>query len=69
MTVDAATSLPRSNAPTYGEALYNGIPEVVEDPGRAEKWRILTELEVVTKAFCDPNWLESSTCRSTRYAN
>lgn len=37
----------------YGEALYNGIAEVMEDPGRAEKWRILTELEVVTTAFCD----------------
>jgi len=34
----------------YGEALYSGIADAMDDPGRAEKWRILTELEVVTKA-------------------
>jgi hypothetical protein len=34
----------------YGEALYSGIADVMDDPGRAEKWRVLTELEVVTKA-------------------
>lgn len=34
----------------YGEALYRGIADVLDDPGRAEKWRVLAELEVVTKA-------------------
>ncbi|MBY0559505.1 hypothetical protein [Hyphomicrobium sp.] len=34
----------------YGEALYSGIADVMDDPARAEKWRVLTELEVVTKA-------------------
>lgn len=34
----------------YGEALYGGIANAMADPGRAEKWRVLTELEVVTKA-------------------
>lgn len=35
----------------YGEALYWGIADVVDDPGRAEKWRVLTELELETKAL------------------
>lgn len=34
----------------YGEALYSGIADAMADPDRANKWRILTELEVVTKA-------------------
>lgn len=34
----------------YGEALYRGIADVLDDPARAEKWRVLAELEVVTKA-------------------
>lgn len=34
----------------YGEALYSGIAEAMADPDRAQKWRILTDLEVVTKA-------------------
>ena len=34
----------------YGEALYRGIADAVDDPVRAEKWRVLAELEVVTKA-------------------
>ncbi|SFV32112.1 hypothetical protein [Hyphomicrobium facile] len=34
----------------YGEALYSGIASAMDDPARAEKWRVLTELEVVTKA-------------------
>ena len=33
----------------YGEALYSGIADAIDDPDRAQKWRILTELEVVTK--------------------
>jgi hypothetical protein len=34
----------------YGEALYSGIANALDDPDRSEKWRVLTELEVVTKA-------------------
>jgi len=34
----------------YGEALYRGIAEALDDPERAGKWRVLAELEVVTKA-------------------
>lgn len=34
----------------YGEALYRGIADVLDDPARSEKWRLLAELEVVTKA-------------------
>jgi hypothetical protein len=34
----------------YGEALYRGLADAIEDPVRSEKWRILAELEVVTKA-------------------
>jgi len=34
----------------YGEALYSGIADAIDDPVRSEKWRVLTELEVVTKA-------------------
>lgn len=34
----------------YGEALYRGIADAMDDPVRAEKWRVLAELEVVTKA-------------------
>jgi hypothetical protein len=33
----------------YGEALYNGIADALDDPERAHKWRVLAELEVVTK--------------------
>jgi hypothetical protein len=35
----------------YGEALYLGIADAVDDPTRAEKWRVLAKLEVVTKAM------------------
>ncbi|MFT3730675.1 MAG: hypothetical protein QM780_04505 [Hyphomicrobium sp.] len=35
----------------YGEALYRGIADHLDDPERSEKWRILAELEVVTKAL------------------
>ncbi len=34
----------------YGEALYRGIADALEDPARSEKWRVLAELEVATKA-------------------
>jgi hypothetical protein len=34
----------------YGEALYSGIADAIDDPGRSEKWRVLAELEVVTKS-------------------
>ena len=34
----------------YGEALYSGLAGAIDDPVRSEKWRILTELEVVIKA-------------------
>jgi hypothetical protein len=34
----------------YGEALYNGLADAIDDPVRSEKWRVLTELEVVIKA-------------------
>ena len=34
----------------YGEAFYRGMADATDDPGLAEKWRVLTELEVVTKA-------------------
>lgn len=34
----------------YGEALYRGLAAAIEDPARSEKWRVLAELEVVTKA-------------------
>jgi hypothetical protein len=34
----------------YGEALYRGLADAIEDPERSEKWNILAELEVVTKA-------------------
>lgn len=34
----------------YGEALYLGLADVLDDPVRSEKWRALAELEVVTKA-------------------
>lgn len=35
----------------YGEALYLGIANVLDDQEKAEKWRVLAELEVVTKAL------------------
>jgi hypothetical protein len=34
----------------YGEALYRGLAAAIADPIRSEKWRVLAELEVVTKA-------------------
>ena len=34
----------------YGEALYNGIADMTTDPTRSKKWRVLADLEVVTKA-------------------
>lgn len=34
----------------YGEALYRGLADAIDDPGRSEKWRILENLEAVTKA-------------------
>lgn len=35
----------------YGEALYRGIAKALDNRERAEKWLVLAELEVVTKAL------------------
>lgn len=34
----------------YGEALYNGLAEAITDRSRSDKWRLLAELEAVTKS-------------------
>ncbi|MBS0232032.1 MAG: hypothetical protein JSR99_00935 [Proteobacteria bacterium] len=34
----------------YGEALYRGLADVIADPDRSKKWRVLADLEVTTKA-------------------
>ncbi len=35
----------------YGEALYRGLADVIADPDRSKKWRVLADLEVTTKAL------------------